>query len=85
MNSAKPCQGDPDLWFSRNPRDRDLAAYLCQRGQPTGGPCPALGECFEAAVLNGERFGIWGGRSQEELQAHTAGMRCRKVVAQIPA
>lgn len=30
--------------------------------------CPVKGECLRWALERGERFGMWGGKSQKELQ-----------------
>lgn len=54
------CKGvDPDLFFP-------------ERGQPTAEPrrvcrgCVVRSECLEYALVNGEKFGIWGGLSERE-------------------
>lgn len=54
------CRGvDPDLFFP-------------ERGQPTTEPkaicqgCVVRDECLEHALVNGERWGIWGGKSERE-------------------
>lgn len=30
--------------------------------------CPVQAECLEHAIVNGERFGIWGGHTPKELR-----------------
>jgi Transcription factor WhiB len=42
-------------WTSDNEAERSLAVRAC-----TG--CPVLVECGEAAEVNDERHGVWGGR-----------------------
>jgi hypothetical protein len=54
------CVGeDPELWFSDDPGERDLAVRIC-RG------CPVRTGCLEFANRNRTRHGVWGG---EDLEA----------------
>jgi hypothetical protein len=49
---------DPEThhyWLSQHPAERKLAVRAC-----TG--CLVLQPCLEAAQLNDERHGVWGGR-----------------------
>ena len=49
---------DPEThhyWLSEHAPERAIAVKLC-----TG--CPVLQPCLEAARLNDERHGVWGGR-----------------------
>jgi hypothetical protein len=41
-------------WLSDFPTERALAVRACHG-------CPVLQPCLEAAQLNDERFGVWGG------------------------
>jgi len=50
---------DPDLWFSEEPRAVERAKTLC-------GQCPVQVQCAEQALSTGERWGTWGGLSEQE-------------------
>lgn len=52
-------QVDPDLWFPERGGAVSAAQRIC-RG------CPVRVECLADALVNGERFGIWGGLSEPE-------------------
>jgi hypothetical protein len=43
------------LWLSEHEAERALAAQLCRH-------CPVEAECLASALLNDERFGVFGGR-----------------------
>lgn len=53
-------------------RGRDPEIFYPQRGVPTASAkalcreCPVKVECLEHALVNEERFGIWGGLSERE-------------------
>lgn len=54
------CQGvDPDLFFPERGASTREAREVC-RG------CVVRSECLEYALVNGEKFGIWGGLSERE-------------------
>jgi len=54
------CLGvDPDLFFPERGASTREAKEVC-RG------CVVRGECLEYALVNGEKFGIWGGLSERE-------------------
>lgn len=54
------CLGvDPDLFFPERGASTREAKEVC-RG------CTVSHECLEYALLNGEKFGIWGGKSERE-------------------
>jgi len=50
----------------------DAEVFYPQRGDSTAAPkavcreCLVSEECLEFALANGEKFGIWGGRSERE-------------------
>jgi len=44
-----------DLFLSEDADERSLATRLCRL-------CPVQAECLAAAIANGERFGVFGGR-----------------------
>lgn len=54
------CMGvDPDLFFPERGASTREAKAVC-RG------CVVQAECLEYALVNGEKFGIWGGLSERE-------------------
>src|SRR5262245_61753874 len=54
------CLGvDPDLFFPERGASTREAKEVC-RG------CVVRAECLEYALVNGEKFGIWGGMSERE-------------------
>lgn len=54
------CLGvDPDLFFPERGASTREAKEVC-RG------CVVQDECLEFALSNGEKFGIWGGKSERE-------------------
>jgi len=54
------CLGvDPDLFFPERGASTREAKNVCR-------VCEVQGECLEYALVNGEKFGIWGGLSERE-------------------
>jgi WhiB family redox-sensing transcriptional regulator len=56
------CNGvDPDLFFPERGDYRcvAIAKTICRT-------CPVREECLEYAIVNGEKFGVWGGLSERE-------------------
>ena len=54
------CLGiDPDLFFPERGVSTAPAKAVCKT-------CAVKDECIEYALENGEKFGIWGGRSERE-------------------
>ena len=54
------CVGHPaDLWFPGRGDDCGPAKAICAQ-------CPVRLECLEHALIEGERFGVWGGLSERE-------------------
>ncbi len=54
------CLGvDPDLFFPERGASTREAKEVC-RG------CVVQDDCLEFALSNGEKFGIWGGKSERE-------------------
>lgn len=55
------CRGvDPGVFFPADGGSVDRAKRVCAG-------CPVRPECLEFAVVGGESFGVWGGRSSVEL------------------
>ncbi len=54
------CLGvDPDLFFPERGASTREAKAVCRA-------CVVRDECLEYALVNGEKFGIWGGLSERE-------------------
>lgn len=54
------CVGlDPDMFFPERGASTREAKAVCA-------DCPVEGLCLAWALANGERFGIWGGKSERE-------------------
>ena len=54
------CLGvDPDLFFPERGASTKEAKGVCQG-------CVVREDCLEYALVNGEKFGIWGGLSERE-------------------
>ena len=55
------CSQDPmpDDWYSQDPVSIRRARMICNE-------CPVLDLCYEYAQKNDERFGMWGGLTEEE-------------------
>lgn len=54
------CLGvDPDLFFPERGESTASAKKVCQG-------CIVRDECLEYALVNGEKWGIWGGLSERE-------------------
>lgn len=57
LHRPVPCRSDPDSWTDPRPEDVASTAAQC-----TG--CSVLAFCEVFATANGERSGIWAGRSR---------------------
>lgn len=54
------CRGaDPDIFFPDRGESTREAKEICAG-------CPVRGECIDFALDGGEKFGIWGGKSERE-------------------
>ena len=54
------CRGaDADLFFPERGASTRRAKSIC-------GACDVRTDCLEYAIVNGEKFGIWGGMSERE-------------------
>lgn len=66
------CRGaDVDLFFSADERDQQQALAFCAI-------CDVRQECLEAAITNGEAFGIWGGLLESDRRAYVRGIWYRR-------
>jgi hypothetical protein len=55
-------QIDPDVFFPGQGQSLTPAKRICAT-------CPATKACLNYALRNGERFGVWGGKSEKERKA----------------
>lgn len=69
MDQGACLDHDPDMFYSQGsereipPSRKDLDAIaVCET-------CPVIAECLEAALKNGERWGIWGGKTPTQRAA----------------
>ena len=54
------CRGaDADLFFPERGASTRKAKAICNA-------CDVKGECLDFAIVQGEKFGIWGGMSERE-------------------
>jgi hypothetical protein len=63
-----PADRDHDPWYVDTEEESADAKSICL-GIDDGRECPLLSECLEFAMINNERFGIWGGKTPEERAA----------------
>lgn len=60
---------DPELFFpekSGTALSQSRAAKGICNGREDGEVCPVRDQCLEYALTNNERFGVWGGMSEQE-------------------
>lgn len=58
-DNANCADTDPALFFPERGEPADEAKAVCQG-------CSVRAECLEYALANCEKYGIWGGRSENE-------------------
>lgn len=67
-----PATAEHDPWYSDSEDDEEDytqdAKDICL-GTYDGKPCPLLEACREFAIVNNERYGVWGGMSPPERVA----------------
>lgn len=61
VTDALCAQVSPALWFPPNPELSGPAIRICN-------VCPVIDQCREYAIESGQRWGTWGGLSQNELR-----------------
>ncbi|MFT5222359.1 MAG: WhiB family redox-sensing transcriptional regulator [Glaciecola sp.] len=59
MLEAKCLDADPEAFFPEKGGSTREAKRICAA-------CPVRDECLDHALVNEERFGIWGGYSERE-------------------
>lgn len=63
QEQALCAQTDPEAFFPEKGGSTREAKAICQS-------CEVRAECLEYALLNDERFGIWGGLSERERRRY---------------
>ena len=59
MDHALCAQTDPEVFFPEKRRSTREAKIVCSR-------CEVRQECLTYALAAGERYGVWGGMSEQE-------------------
>ena len=59
VEHARCLDADPETFFPEKGGSTREAKRICAS-------CPVQAECLEHALVNDERFGIWGGLSERE-------------------
>lgn len=62
VRDAVCAQTDPELFFPEKGGSTAAAKRVCAG-------CPVRAECLAYAIEHGERFGIWGGKSERQRRA----------------
>ena len=55
-----------DFWYAE--KHKAGAQQLLREGKAICAECPVRAECLEYAVINNERYGVWGGLSPRQRQ-----------------
>lgn len=64
------CRGeDPVLWFGADWEPADQRAAREAAAKAICATCPVRARCLDHAVEHPERYGLWGGLTEEELAA----------------
>jgi WhiB family redox-sensing transcriptional regulator len=77
-----PATKDYDPWYSETEdggEDYTEDAKAICTGTYDGRPCPLLEACLEFAMINNERYGVWGGLSSpERAQLRKENRKCHQ-------
>jgi hypothetical protein len=68
-DEERPCQSDPELWFSKYDEDINQAKKYCRT------ICPIRNMCLEYAIESKELFGVWGGMTPVEREQIITGRK----------
>jgi WhiB family transcriptional regulator, redox-sensing transcriptional regulator len=55
------CEKSPAAWYPEDIPDSDQRRAVTRLAKAICLQCPIVEQCFEYAINNGERHGIWGG------------------------
>lgn len=75
----------PSTYEERACKGMDSDFFYPTRGKSVAGPrevcarCPVQEECLLYALVNAEKYGIWGGRSERERRRIRRNMRLANV------
>ena len=64
LTGAACRQHDPELFFPISASGAAISQLA--RAKKICGRCPVAGQCLEYALETGQRFGVWGGTTDEE-------------------
>jgi WhiB family transcriptional regulator, redox-sensing transcriptional regulator len=74
QDRALCAQADPEAWFpDRGGSTREPKA-VCRR-------CPVRAQCLDYALENGERYGVWGGLSEQQRRPLLAAREAKGLAA----
>lgn len=62
---------DPELWFPEDSSNCRVAKRTCRE-------CPVISECLEYAILNNEKYGVWGGLTPTERKLFRRDVRAER-------
>jgi WhiB family redox-sensing transcriptional regulator len=63
------CRGMDSAWFFPPEREQMKArSSRLAKAKAVCARCPALAECRDFALANGESFGVWGGLSEDDRE-----------------
>jgi WhiB family redox-sensing transcriptional regulator len=68
---------DPDLFFPISASD--ASREQVEHATATCASCPVQAECLHYALTNNIKYGIWGGRTEQERQSLTRARRRRRL------
>lgn len=63
-----PWFGTADATKDEDAQEMEEAKAICF-GRYDGRECPLLQQCLEFALINNEKYGVWGGTTPEERKA----------------
>lgn len=52
---------DPNIWFPEHGQNTLRARKICSE-------CPVRAHCLEFAVMTNQKYGVWGGASEDERE-----------------
>lgn len=65
-SSLRPCAKDPEQWFTRSAKAKELAIEGCA-------VCPLLTPCRDYALTQQPSHGVWGGLTETERRKYRDG------------
>lgn len=80
-----PATREYDPWYgdTEDEDESEEAKAICN-GTFDGTPCPLLALCLEFAMVNNERYGVWGGmRPDERADLRKERKNCQKQLEKV--